>query len=78
METRSIRADFNKSNPSKVSGYAIRYGTPTQINERNRTFTEVIAPGAAEIEPELKLLWSHDESNVLGSLSGGTAQIRQD
>ena len=76
LEIRSYRADFQVSHGGKVSGMAIMYETPTTIIERGRSFTELVKRDAANWGDDVKLLWAHDYSRVLGSTKAGTLEIR--
>jgi hypothetical protein len=78
METRTIKSEL-VGNGKRVSGYAIRFDSPTIIRgERPKPFTEVIRAGSLNLNPDLKLLWSHLTDNVLASTSGNTLTVRQD
>jgi hypothetical protein len=60
------------------TGYAALFNSPSEP----LPFTETIAPGAfkrtLDSRNEVKLLWNHDSSIVLGSLKAGTLQLRED
>ena len=78
METRTIKTDLKAENRT-ASGYAILFNTPATVTgERAKPFTEVVRPGAVNLAPDLRLLWSHDTANVLASAKSGTLQIRSD
>lgn len=72
LETRS-----EENNPMIVSGYIAKWNTPTKIRE----FTEQIKQGAFTKSLEnrdIVALYNHDKSKVLGRLSNGTLQLRED
>ena len=60
------------------TGYAALFNSPSEP----LPFTETIAPGAFKrslvARNEVKLLWNHDSSIVLGSLRAGTLQLMED
>src|ERR1051325_7878741 len=80
METRSIKSDF-KSNGNKIGGSAVVFDSPTRIvgeQPKPRGFTEVVKPGSLRISPDLRLLWSHDVKQPLGTLAKGTLRATID
>ena len=72
IETRTIRQQFDRANPSEVAGYAVVFNSPATVNERGRSFREVVKPGSLKYD-NLKVLWGHDANNVLASTEAGTA-----
>lgn len=78
-EIRNIKASFDKANPGTIGGYAIKWNSPSLPLSRNgRKFTETIRKGSVEVATDCKILWGHDDNNVLGSVNSGTAIVKQD
>jgi len=81
LETRQITADLevrDNGNGMTLEGYAARF------NEYSEPlpFREKIAPGAfrgsLRSRNDVKLLWNHDSSMVLGSTRSGTLKLYED
>jgi uncharacterized protein len=81
LETRQITADLEvreTGNGMLLEGYAARF------NEMSEPlpFREKIAPGAfrgsLRSRNDVKLLWNHDSSMVLGSTRSGTLKLSED
>jgi HK97 family phage prohead protease len=84
LETRVVNAHFEMraetpaGSGMQFSGYAAMFNSPSEP----LPFTEVIAPGAFKrslsARNDVKLLWNHDTSIVLGSTRSGTLQLVED
>lgn len=66
-------------------GYAAVFNSPSEPlsgSPNGRTFIEQIAPGAflrsLKARNDIKLLWNHDTSDVLGSTRAGTLKLTED
>ncbi|MBG9840865.1 peptidase U35 [Bacillus tropicus] len=75
LQTRE--ATENESNV--ISGYAAVFNSPTNISD---WFTETIAPGAfsraISENGDIRALFNHDWSNVLGRTKSGTLRLEED
>lgn len=75
LQTRD--ATENESNV--ISGYAAVFNSPTNISD---WFTETIAPGAfsraISENGDIRALFNHDWSNVLGRTKSGTLRLEED
>jgi uncharacterized protein len=73
-----IRANASGSG-KKLSGYASVYGSETKIGDM---FREVIMPGAFDMclssNPDVRCLWNHQDSVVLGRTVSGTLRLKSD
>jgi uncharacterized protein len=62
-----------------ISGYAIRYNSPTVIAGE---FREQLAPGSLtrtlKENPDVVMILAHDSGRVLGRVSAGTLSLRED
>jgi HK97 family phage prohead protease len=81
IETRVFLNDFEVRETSEgmtLTGYAARFNQPSEP----LPFTERIAPGAFKrslrAKNDIKLLWNHDSSMVLGSTRAGTLRLFED
>lgn len=81
METRVLATDFEvreESDGMHLTGYAARFNEPSEP----LPFIERIAPGAfkrsLKSRNDIKLLWNHDSSKVLGSTRAGTLTLTED
>lgn len=81
METRVQVTDWEvreESDGMHLTGYAARFNEPSEP----LPFTERIAPGAfrrsLQSRNDIKLLWNHDSSTVLGSTRSGTLKLTED
>ena len=81
METRVLTTDFEvreESDGMHLTGYAARFNEPSEP----LPFIERIAPGAfkrsLKSRNDVKLLWNHDSSMVLGSTRAGTLTLTED
>jgi HK97 family phage prohead protease len=81
IETRVFLNDFEVRETSEgmtLTGYAARFNEPSEP----LPFVERIAPGAFKrslrAKNDIKLLWNHDSSMVLGSTRAGTLRLFED
>jgi HK97 family phage prohead protease len=81
METRVTVTDFEvrqESDGMHLTGYAARFNEASEP----LPFREYIAPGAfkrsLQSRNDVKLLWNHDSSTVLGSTRSGTLKLTED
>ncbi len=54
-----------------VSGRGITYG----VLSKNIGFREKFLPNSLTIDPSMKCLWSHDNSQILGTVRAGTMKV---
>jgi HK97 family phage prohead protease len=80
IETRVFLNDFEVRETSEgmtLTGYAARFNQPSEP----LPFTERIAPGAFKrslrAKNDIKLLWNHSSSDVLGSTRSGTLRLSE-
>jgi hypothetical protein len=75
LETIELRQE---GDGMTFTGYAAKFNTPSQP----LPFTEIIKPGAfkrsLQARNDIKLLWNHDTSQVLGSTRAGTLVLTED
>jgi HK97 family phage prohead protease len=62
-------------NPTRIQARALVYGA---VSEDMGGWREVFAPGAAELDPDLRMLYDHNTSNVIGRMSAGTLDALDD
>jgi HK97 family phage prohead protease len=81
METRVTVTDFEvreEQDGMHLTGYAARFNEASEP----LPFREYIAPGAfkrsLQSRNDVKLLWNHDSSTVLGSTRAGTLKLTED
>lgn len=81
IETRVFTNEFEvreEANGMRLTGYAARFNEPSEP----LPFIERIAPGAfrrsLRSRNDIKLLWNHDSSMVLGSTRAGTLKLIED
>jgi len=81
METRVFTNEFEvreEAEGMRLTGYAARFNEPSEP----LPFIERIAPGAfkrsLKSRNDIKLLWNHDSSMVLGSTRAGTLKLNED
>ena len=81
IETRVFVNDFEvreTSDGMTLTGYAARFNEPSEP----LPFIERIAPGAFKrslrAKNDIKLLWNHSSSDVLGSTRAGTLRLMED
>jgi len=88
LEVRVNVADWELRETAEgmtFEGYAAVFNSPSEPlmgSPRGSTFTERIAPGAflrsLKSRNDIKLLWNHDTSDVLGSTRAGTMKLVED
>jgi uncharacterized protein len=88
LEIRINNADWElreTADGMTFEGYAAIFDSPSvplSGSPRASTFTERIAPGAflrsLKARNDIKLLWNHDTSDVLGSTRAGTLKLVED
>ena len=76
LEIRSAQDGQNES--PVISGYAAVYNSESEL--MYGFFREVIRPGAfdSSLSNDVRCLWNHDSSYVLGRKSAGTLDVRSD
>jgi|TARA_R110000764_G_scaffold78908_1_gene157342 hypothetical protein len=81
IETRILTTEFEvreEADGMHLTGYAARFNEPSEP----LPFIERIAPGAfkrsLKSRNDVKLLWNHDTSTVLGSSRAGTLTLSED
>jgi HK97 family phage prohead protease len=81
IETRVFTNEFEVREDAagmRLTGYAARFNEPSEP----LPFIERIAPGAfkrsLKSRNDIKLLWNHDSSMVLGSTRAGTLKLMED
>jgi hypothetical protein len=81
IETRILTTEFEvreEADGMHLTGYAARFNEPSEP----LPFIERIAPGAFKrslrSRNDVKLLWNHDTSTVLGSSRAGTLTLTED
>jgi uncharacterized protein len=81
IETRILTTEFEvreEADGMHLTGYAARFNEPSEP----LPFIERIAPGAFKrslrLRNDVKLLWNHDTSTVLGSSRAGTLTLTED
>jgi len=81
IETRIFANDFEVRETAEgmtLTGYAARFNEPSEP----LPFIERIAPGAFKLSlrarNDIKLLWNHSSSDVLGSTRSGTLRLHED
>lgn len=59
-----------------MEGYAARFNTPADLGY----FIEIMEPGFFDgvMDDDVRSLWNHNENYVLGRVSAGTLEIKQD
>lgn len=88
LETRINQVDYeivDSNEGMRFEGYAAIFDSdsrPLPGSNRGGVFTERIAPGAflrsLKSRNDIKLLWNHDTSEVLGSTRAGTMKLVED
>jgi uncharacterized protein len=73
-----LRADSAKF---QISGVAVAYNTPSTADVPAPGYTEVVMPGAftrtlSASDADVKALWSHDPSKILGRQKNQTLQLQ--
>lgn len=78
LEQRSFSGTWT-TDGKRLSGIAAVYNSPTMIQERGRTFTEIIRPGAfraaLESKGDIIATFNHDPAQLLGRTSSGTLRL---
>lgn len=81
MERRSLPTTY-QSDDRRLWGYAAVWDSPTTIQERGRTFTEVVKRGAftraLRNTPDVLCCFNHDTNQLLGRTSSGTMSLKED
>lgn len=78
LEIRSIQGDDGQPEKPVISGYAAVYNSESDL--LYGFFREVIRPGAFDgsLGNDVRALWNHNASYVLGRTTAGTLDIRSD
>lgn len=78
LEIRTMPGDDGQSESPVISGYAAVYNSESDL--LYGFFREVIRPGAFDgsLGNDVRALWNHNASYVLGRTSAGTLDIRSD
>lgn len=77
----SVRAETRDDGTRMLTGYAAVFNSRTEIKGWFSSFTEEIAPGAfvrAISEDDVRALFNHDSSQVLGRSTSGTLRLSED
>lgn len=81
QETRSFQGKHNVEGNMLV-GYAAVFNSPTKINERGKTFTETVKPGAftraIQESQDVICCVNHNQDRLLGRTSSGTLRLSED
>ncbi|MGK0554476.1 HK97 family phage prohead protease [Macrococcus capreoli] len=77
LNTRAVIDDDGQIRNYVAEGYAAMFNSPTMISD---WYEETIAPGAftSSLTNDVRCLYNHDWSQVLGRTSSGTLQLRED
>lgn len=79
IEYRSLDlVELRVSKQGKLAGYAAVFN---QYSESNGNWTEIIRPGAFSKsikDKDVRALWNHDDSEVLGRTGNGTLKLSED
>ncbi|HLS33618.1 MAG TPA: HK97 family phage prohead protease [Brevibacterium sp.] len=79
LPAAELRVQAEGEGPDRLVGYAALFGRRSEL--LYGSFVEVIAPGAfagALEGADVRCLWNHDSSHVLGRTRSGTLKVEED
>lgn len=75
LHKRSYDLALESNEDKRFRGYAIRFNSESEVLG---SFTEVVLPGAIKnLHSDIRMLFNHDSSFVLGRTSSGTLELDQ-